>query len=101
MANAEKISKAVLNNMVPGDLPIEIIRNDIQVFLSKEIPSRLTNKTLSSGIVKAEIPSLCDLQPQNCLKDDSQEKIVSLFVSCIILKYYTLEIYKIIFFSLV
>ncbi|KAF6033002.1 hypothetical protein EB796_008704 [Bugula neritina] len=79
LANAEKISKAVLNNMVPGDLPIEIIRNDIQVFLSKEIPSRLTNKTLSSGIVKAEIPSLCDLQPQNCLKDDFQEKIVSLF----------------------
>lgn len=82
MANLEKISQIILDNMVPGDIPVYLQQRTMKMWISKKTANELTADTFSSSGSSVDVPSFCELLPQDCLNDGgSEQRIISLTVS--------------------
>lgn len=87
------VSESLLKNMVPGEKPVKYNQGAVDMYISKEVASKLSSRTYNGQGATITVPDYCDLRPQDCVEADSAEQIViAVSVSCIVFDF-TLEGY--------
>lgn len=73
----KKVSEAVRSYLVPGEVPVEIVTDQLALTLVKNQASQLANQTIDDGRGSVTLPDWCTLQAD---PDCSTDEIINLEV---------------------
>ncbi|XP_067929649.1 uncharacterized protein [Watersipora subatra] len=66
LKNIRTLSGLVLENMVPGEHPVKVTDEGMEVILAKETVKKLTGRTWTFGDASITVPKYCELRPADC-----------------------------------